>query len=187
MLQNRLEDLPDGDRQTKTKIAIMDFDNISGLPEWDDDKFRERDEEGEGWKPNPTRDACKEMYLQWQQVMTVLKGVLETMKTDPGENDFPAGYWEDHKAMLLGDACQVAVKIKSSEAGLYMIRMENACIIRKNAQGISSSMLTFIAEGVIEEAHGMVIRDEIDQFRKLFRQWVSTFQRDEFEDEWGLY
>jgi len=68
-----------------------------------------------------------------------------------------------------------------------MIRMENASIIRKNAQFISSSMLTMMAEGVIEEAHGLVIREEIDQFRLLFRHWVSTFERDEFEDEWGLF
>ncbi len=165
----------------------MSFDEISGTPEWNDDDFRDEDDEGEEWKPNPTRDACKEMYLQWQQVMTVLKGALETMKTDSGEEGFRAEYWEDHRAMLLGDAYQVAVKIKSSEAGLYMIRMENACLIRKNAQAISSAMLLFIEEGLIEEAHGMVIRDEIGKFRMKFRHWVSTFERDEFEDEWGLF
>ncbi|HWR33297.1 MAG TPA: hypothetical protein VN451_07225, partial [Chitinophagaceae bacterium] len=126
-------------------------------------------------------------YEQWNQVMIVLKGALESMKTDTGDDGFPAEYFEDHKGMLLGDAYMIAVKIKSSEAGLYMIRMENASIIRKNAQFISSSMLTLIAEGVVEKAHGMVIRDEIDKFRMLFRHWVSTFQRDEFEDEWGLF
>jgi hypothetical protein len=165
----------------------MAFDKISGLPEWDDDDFRDEDDEGEEWKPTLTRDACKDMYEQWKQVMIVFTGALETMKTDIGEDGFPADYWEDHKAMLTGDAHLVAVKIKSSEAGLYMIRMENASIIRKNAQFISSSMLTMIAEGVIEDAHGMVIRDEIDKFRLLFRHWVSTFERDEFEDEWGLF
>ena len=165
----------------------MEFDNISGLPEWEDDDFLDDDKEGEEWKPNPTRDACKAMYEQWKQVMTVLTGVLETTNTDTGENSFPASYWEEHKAMLLGDGFQVAVKIQSSETGLYMIRMENASIIRKNAQYIKSAMLTMIAERVIEESHGRVIREEIDKFRLLFRHWVSTFERDEFEDEWGLF
>lgn len=173
----------------------MAFDHISGLPEWEeDDDFREEDEEGEEWKPKPTTEACKAMYEQWKQVMIVLKGAFENEHSDTNENAslpdemrFSAEYWEDHKAMVLGDAYQVAVKIKSSEAGLYMIRMENATLIRKNAQFISSSMLTMIAEGVIEEAHGMVIRDEINKFRVLFRHWVSTFERDEFEDEWGLF
>jgi hypothetical protein len=173
----------------------MGFDHISGLPEWeDDDDFREDDEEGEEWKPKPTTEACKSMYEQWKQVMIVLKGAFENENSEKNKNTnntdeagFSAEYWEDHKAMVLGDAYQVAVKIKSSEAGLYMIRMENATLIRKNAQFISSSMLTMIAERVIEEAHGMVIRDEINKFRMLFRHWVSTFKRDEFEDEWGLF
>ena len=172
----------------------MNYDHLSDLPEWDDDEFKDEGEEGEEWKPNPTRDACKELYKQWQQVMIVLNGALDSMvieeKEDaslPERQGFPADYWEDHKAMLLGDAFQIAVKIKSSEAGLYTIRMENASIIRKNAQFIKSSMLTMMSEGVIEEAHGYVIRDEIDKFRELFKIWVSTFQKDEYEDEWGLF
>ncbi|TMI90019.1 MAG: hypothetical protein E6H08_15635 [Bacteroidetes bacterium] len=165
----------------------MKFDHLSDLPEWDDDEFKDEDEEGEEWKPNPTRDACKELYMQWQQVMIVLNGALDSMIVEEKEDGFPPDYWEDHKGMLLGDAYQVAVKIKSSEAGLYIIRMENASIIRKNAQFIKSSMLTMMSEKVIEKAHGQIIRDEIDKFRELFKIWVSTFQKDECEDEWGLF
>ena len=165
----------------------MNYDHLSDLPEWDDDEFRDEVEEGEEWKPNPTRDACREMYKQWQQVMIVLNGALDSMVIEEKEDGFPADYWEDHKAMLLGDAFQIAVKIKSSEVGLYTIRMENASIIRKNAQFIKSSMLTMMSEAVIEQAHGYVIRDEIDKFRELFKIWVATFQKDEYEDEWGLF
>jgi hypothetical protein len=166
----------------------MAFDELSGIPEWEDDHFDEEDEEGEKWKPRPTKDAAKAMYEQWKQVMIVLKGALDSMNTgNEKEGRFSADYWEDHKGLILGDAFQVAVKIQSSESGLYMIRMENACLIRKNAQFIKSSMLTMIAEGVIEQIHGMVIREEIDKFRMLFRHWVSTFEKDEFEDEWGLF
>ena len=164
----------------------MNYDHLSDLPDWDDDEFKD-EEEGEEWKPNPTRDACKVLYEQWQQVMIVLNGALDSMVIEEKEDGFPADYWEDHKAMLVGDGYQVAVKIKSSEAGLYTIRMENASIIRKNAQFIKSSMLTMMSEEVIEKAHGYVIREEIDKFRELFKTWVSTFQKDEYEDEWGLF
>jgi hypothetical protein len=165
----------------------MNLDHLSDLPEWDDDEFKDEDDEGEEWKPNPTKDACKKLYQQWQQVMIVLNGALDSMVIEEKEDGFPADYWEDHKAMLLGDAYQIAVKIKSSEAGLYTIRMENASIIRKNAQFIKSSMLTMMSEEVIEKTHGYVIREEIDKFRELFKIWVSTFQKDEYEDEWGLF
>lgn len=165
----------------------MNINHLSDLPEWDDDDFKDEDDEGEGWKPNPTRDACKALYQQWQQVMIVLNGAFDSMKIEEKEDGFPADYWEDHKAMILGDAYQVAVKIKSSEVGLYTIRMENASIIRKNAQFIKSSMLTMMAEEVIEEEYGNIIRSEIDKFRELFKKWVSTFQKDEYEDKWGLF
>lgn len=173
----------------------MRNDKLSDLPEWDDDDFKDEDEEGEEWKPNPTRDACKALYQQWQQVMIVLNGALDSMNVEekedaclPDRQGFPADYWEDHKGMLLGDAYQVAVKIQSSESGdLYTIRMENASIIRKCAQFIKSNMLTMMSESVIEEEHGHIIRDEIDKFRELFKHWVSTFQKDEYEDEWGLF
>lgn len=166
----------------------MDYDQLSDLPEWEDDDFNDEDEEGEEWKNKETREACKALYQQWQQVMIVLNGAMESMNTDTREDSFSVEHWEDMKAMILGDAFQVAVKIKSSESGgLYVIRMENASIIRKNAQSISSSMLLMITEGAIEESHGYVIRDEIDKFKELFRHWVSTFKKDEFEDDWGLF
>ena len=164
------------------------FDHLSNLPEWNDDEFEDL-EEGESWKQKPTKEACKAMYLQWQQVMMLLNGAFDTMKLpeEGEENVFPAEYWEDHKQMLLGDGYEVAVKMKSSEAGLYMIRMENACIIRKNAQYIYSALLTMSIENIIEETYITAIRLEIDKFRELFKEWVQTFEKDEFEDDWGLF
>jgi hypothetical protein len=163
----------------------MRDNKLNDLPEWDDNEFNE---EGENWKPGATRQACKALYNQWQQVMVMLNGALDSMKTDStAEDAFPAEYWEDHKGMILGDAYQVGAKIKSSEVGLYTIRMENAAIIRKNAQFVATSLLSFMAEGVIEEPYVRAIRAEIDVFRELFKNWVSTFEKDEFTDEWGLF
>jgi hypothetical protein len=58
----------------------MRNDKLSDLPEWNDDDFK--DEEGEEWKSNPTRDACKVLYQQWQQVMIVLNGALDSMNME---------------------------------------------------------------------------------------------------------
>ena len=48
-------------------------------------------------------------------------------------------------------------------------------------------MLTIMSEEIMEEEYGRIIRSEIDKFRELFKIWVSTFQKDEYEDEWGLF
>jgi uncharacterized membrane-anchored protein len=65
--------------------------------------------------------------------------------------------------------------------------MENAAIIRKNAQFIKISTNSFIVDGVMQPEHRLIIREEIDRFRELFKSWVNSFQKDEFEDEWGLF
>jgi hypothetical protein len=157
--------------------------NLNDLPDWDDDYFEQfEDKEGEEWKPNATREACKTLYQQWQQIMTMLNGALEIGKFKDDD------YGAQQKAMTLGDAYEVGAKIRSSEAGsLYILKMENAAIIRKSAQSVSSSVLSFAMQDLIEEKYAMAIRAEIDTFRNLFKQWIATFVKDEFEDEWGLF
>ncbi len=163
----------------------MRNDDFHELPPWEDDEFD--DDEGESWKPNPTREACKVMYEQWNEVMTVLRAGLDSLEEAKDDGLFDKDYIEDFKGTLLGDAFEVAVKIRSSESGMYIIRMENASIIRKNAQYIKISTNGLLADGLMSAEYRQVIRDEIDTFRELFKAWVRTFEKDEFEDEWGLF
>ncbi|ANH81969.1 hypothetical protein A8C56_14210 [Niabella ginsenosidivorans] len=164
----------------------MRNDDLTDLPDWDDEKFSRYDEEGEEWKPRPTREACKALYLKWREIITMLNGALG--------NDFHSddahlkSYTDDFKQMVLGDAYEVGAKIRSSEVGgMYVLRMENAAIIRKNAQSVASSLLSLGAEGAVEEKYVELIRTEIDVFKELFKVWVGTFEKDEFTDDWGLF
>ena len=127
------------------------------------------------------------MYLQWNTVMIVLKAAFDSLHEPSDEEPMSKEMMEDHVAMIMGDAHEVAVQIKSSEVGIYTIRMENAAIIRKNAQFIKICTNSFMLDGMMEPEHRLVIRDEIDRFRELFKTWVATFKKDEFEDEWGLF
>ncbi len=165
----------------------MRIDDLNELPDWNDNEFRYESDEGEEWKPNTTRALCKAMYVQWNHVMTVLKAALDSMKEPGEENSFGKDHIEDMKSMLLGDGHEVAAKIRSSEAGLYIIRMENAAIIRKNAQFIKISTNGFVPGDLMDEQHRLFIREEIDRFRELFKEWVASFEKDDCEDEWGLF
>ena len=166
----------------------MNLDNLNELPEWDDDDFKDEDIEGEDWRTNPTSELCRAMYEQWNTVLLVLKAAFDSMK-EPGEDSIFINkeFLEDQKEMILGDAYEVAAKIRSSEVGLYVIRMENAAIIRKNAQFIKVSTNNFIDDDLMEPEHRRIVRQEIDIFRDLFKKWVASFERDEYEDEWGLF
>ena len=163
----------------------MNTNQFTDLPDWDDDDFHTEEDEGEEWKPNPTRETCKALYAKWQEVVFLLKGVLVPII----ENEDRTDPMLSHAAGdLYGDAHIVAVKIKSSEAaGIYTVRMENAAIIRKAAQGIASGLLLFMEDDSVDENHIKVIRDEIAAFRLMFIDWVNTFEKDEFTDEWGLF
>lgn len=165
----------------------MNNDDLNDLPQWDDHEFSDEHEDGEGWKTNATKAACKLMYLQWGTVMTVLKAAFDSLNEPTDEDITTKEMMEDHVGMIMNDAYEVAVKIKSSEVGLYTIRMENAAIIRKNAQFIKISTNSFMLEGMMDPQHRQIIRDEIDHFKELFKSWVNTFEKDEFEDEWGLF
>lgn len=163
----------------------MRLDKFSDLPDWNDEQFHSDEDEGEGWKPNPTRDACKALYQQWQQVMFLLRGILPTELGQPRKDE---EFFRETAHSLLGDAFVVGAKIKSSEAGnIYILRMENAAIIRQLAQQIASSLLLFGEDNVIDESHIDIVRSEIDKFRLLFIEWVKTFEKDDITDDWQLF
>ena len=172
----------------KPYFYTMNADNLSDLPEWDDDRlnFGIEEDEGEGWKPNPTREACKALYRQWREVMFVLKGILNPiLEMDEKEDEMML---VDCARMILTDAHIVGAKIMSSEAGgIYIIRMENAAIIRQLAQSVATSLLLFVEEDTIDNQYIEVVRNEVQKFRLLFIKWVKTFEKDEFTDEWGLF
>ncbi|MBK8611141.1 MAG: hypothetical protein IPL84_14670 [Chitinophagaceae bacterium] len=166
----------------------MRIDNLNELPDWDDHELDPGEKEGEAWKPNPTRDACKAMYIQWNSVMTVIQAAFDSMPEPEDQDMLSKEMLEDHMEMITADAFEVAVKIKSSESGnLYIIRMENAAIIRKNAQFIKISTNHFIVDGIMDPQHRLLIREEIDRFKELYRVWVNSFVKDDIEDEWGLF
>lgn len=164
----------------------MKSDKFNDLPDWDDERLHnDEEEEGEAWKPNPTRDACKALFAKWQEVVFLLKGIILPFMEKEEEDDT---IFSITARDLFMDAHIVAAKIMSSEAGgIYIIRMENASIIRQLAQGIATNLLLFLEDTDADEKHIEVVRNEISAFRKLFIEWVRTFEKDEFTDEWGLF
>jgi len=163
----------------------MRIDNLHDLPDWDDDRFSKFHQEGEEWKHTAKNDSAKALYNQWRHVFTLLEGLLGIL--EPNE-ETPGDYLEDMKQMIRGDAMLICAKIRGAEAGdMYVLRMENASIIRTAANSVYISMSGFRMMGVAEDAHLDAVRAEIENFRELFKEWVNGFEKDEFEDEWGLF
>lgn len=145
----------------------MNNDNLIDLPEWLDDF---NDEEGE------------ELYAQWREIVFLLNGIVELALDSKNEMLICAA------KQVINDAYVVGVKIRSSEAGnIYILKMENAAIIRQLAQGIPSALLLLTEDSIIDQPYIQVLRSEINKFRKLYVEWISTFEKDDIVDEWGLF
>ena len=161
------------------------LNNLSSLPEWDEDNFKGNEEDGEEWKTAPLKNASRDLYEQWRQVMIGINSLLASAEED---EEAAKDFWAEQKNLLFGDAYQIAVKIQSTvNAGMYVLQMENASIIRKNAIFISGQLLSFAYQGLVEMDHAGAVRADIDSFRQLFKTWIGTFNKDEFDDDWGFF
>ncbi len=165
----------------------MNIDNLSGMPDWNDERFRpDEEEEGDAWKRQIKNQKAAQLYNQWKSVLVLLLGLYDSVKIpdDVPEKDF----LENEKEIILGDAYLVGAKIRGAEGGdLYTLRMENAGIIRKAAQAVYMNMSSIRMLGLADDRHIDAVRSEIEKFRQYFKEWVASFEKDEFEDEWGLY
>lgn len=163
----------------------MKIDDLHDIPEWDDDRFKEETEEGDEWKHAAKNERAKALYNQWRTVFSMVQGLLDILEPT---DEVPEDYLEHLKASVLGDATLVPAKIRGAEAGdMYILRMENASIIRTAANAVYISMSGFRMMEVADDSHLDAVRSEIQVFRELFKEWVNGFERDEFEDEWGLF
>jgi len=100
---------------------------------------------------------------------------------------------DDHlkfvKEFMLEDAYMLTAKIASAEGGdLYDIRMENAVIIRKAAQDLILQNHSLEMFGFEYVEYYSLVRDLIEEYRLLFIDWVSGFDKWNYViDRWGLF
>ncbi len=169
----------------------MDLGSLSPFPEWEDEKYD--GDEGDEWKSSLKNELAKKLYNQWLQVYMLVEGLCDslTIRDDPNEDEslkLTDSYLETLKEMMLNDATIIPAKISGAEAGdLYVLRMENAAIIRKSANDVYIQCSSFRMMNVATDAELDAVRTEIDVFRDFFKEWVANFEKDEFEDEWGLF
>ncbi|WP_353145283.1 hypothetical protein [Chryseobacterium sp.] len=103
----------------------------------------------------------------------------------PEDND----YLQHLKYHLLEDIMVIQAKISGAEAvKLYDIKMENAAIIRKAARDIMISGNHLELLGFSDAAYYKIIRNQIEDFRILFIDWIATFNPKHYiVDNWGLF
>ena len=111
------------------------------------------------------------LYQKAEQIFKITQGLVEIV---PAENQF---LQETTVRFMLEDAMIIPAKIAGAQGvELYDLKMENATIIRKAARDlyVQAGGLRF-EEDVQDKDYINLLRDEIDEFRLLFIDWVASF------------
>lgn len=95
----------------------------------------------------------------------------------------------DVKGWMLSDASIISAKIAGAEAvDLYDLKMENAAIIRKAARDLMLHYHSLKHDGFKEFEYYKLVREQIEEFRLLFIDWVAKFDMENYIiDRWGLF
>ncbi len=161
----------------------MDLDNLNFLPEWEDDDFE--DDEAEGWKKQEGRQAVKLLYEHWRDFFGLIIALADNLC---GEEENTGSHEELIQKMIYENAMIIAPKlISAAHADMFMVQMENAAIIRTNARQLMEQIMFSEMMGFISSDYKKVMEEAMMEFKALFKNWVATFQKDEFEDDWGLF
>ena len=93
------------------------------------------------------------------------------------------------KEQMLMNAYMLGPKIAGAEGGdLYTLRMENAVIIKIHARDLLTQTSFCKIEKLSNPEYLQLLRDEIENFRILFVEWVKGFDKEnDIRDDWGLF
>lgn len=92
------------------------------------------------------------------------------------------------KAQLLEDAMVIQAKLRGAFAvKIYDLKMENAAFIRKAARDLIVSYHSLKMYGFEDVEYYKIVRNQIEEFRLLFVDWVASFNPKHFiTDSWGV-
>ncbi len=115
------------------------------------------------------------------QVLEITEALLETLP----EDDISGHY----RQVMLEDALTLPPKIAAAEgADLYTLRMENAVLIKVAARNLLAQTSGLTMMGLSDPRYLNVLRQEVEEFRRLFVEWVTTFDKEkDIRDNWGLF
>ncbi|KEO73532.1 hypothetical protein [Anditalea andensis] len=96
---------------------------------------------------------------------------------------------ELYGSSMIQSAKILAIKyIEANAHPNYIIKMENAVVMKINARMLYDMTLQLALESTHAEEHLQLLRDAIGELKKLFVDWVKTFNKNQRSDDgWGLF
>lgn len=138
-------------------------------------------------------DRLKKMplFIKAEEIMKISLKISESVSKHDIENldEAEGEMLEGYAQYIRENATIIPAKISGAEAvEIYDLKMENATIIRKAAREISTYCTGLKMCGYKNTDYLELLRNEIEEFRVLFAEWVKTFdQWNYIIDRWGLF
>ncbi|WP_316830262.1 hypothetical protein [Pedobacter aquatilis] len=157
----------------------MEFDNMDHMPEWEHfSHFEQKESEFPETLPKKV-SLAKNLYNQARIVYKYSALFCETLEGEMAQIT---------ANLIMQNVMMLCPKIVGAEgANIYIVRMENASIIRTNCKELETQVKAAEMFEICKPDYLEIVLDELDKFKLLFIKWVKSFEKDEFEDDWGLY
>jgi hypothetical protein len=146
---------------------------------WEDDDNDDENNDPEG---EQRRLEGLPIYKKALEILDLTEKLVDTFQDGEMGNRY--------RQLMLDDALILPAKIAGSEAvDHYIIKMENATVIKIHARSLLTQTSSAKHLKLAEPRHLQLLRDEIDAFRLLFKQWIKTFENGTTKegDGWGLF
>jgi hypothetical protein len=159
----------------------MSDDNIGRFFDYHDMEDDDEESKSENWKP--VKKFGKELYRKSIDILNLAQ-TMSDMLPDEDDDDPTAT-----KHLIMQNAYLVPAKIQGAMAmEYYSLMMENAVIIKVNICQLREQLWACKEFHGIEQQYIDVVRNEIEAFRKIFINWVTSIDKEnDLPDEWHLF
>lgn len=96
---------------------------------------------------------------------------------------------ELYGSIMMEDAMLMSSKFAGAE-GIpdYVLKMENAVLMKVHAKSLHTMTYQLAMEETHAEEHLQLLREAIEEYRKLFLEWIAGFDPSENHDDgWGIF
>ncbi len=149
---------------------------------WDDFENSEDWEDESEFDPKERRDQIYSHPLmkKSKEIVSLTHALVGSL--DEARKELYGG-------IMMADAMILGAKFAGANSiSDYILRMENATIMKVHAKNLNSMTYQLAMEETHAEEHLQLLREAIEEFRILFVDWVSGFDPSErFDDGWGLF
>lgn len=159
-----------------------DDDDDFDFPNFDDLSEEEKEELEKEEKERESRMRNHPLFIKANEIYEVVTALIASMDDQDKERQ---------ESTLLESAMMLSPKLAGAiGSDSWLICMQNASIIRYHAEYLLTATSGMKMFGKTDEDYIKVMRNEILEFQKLFREWVESFdtmEHEEYIDEWGLF